>query len=107
MSLFGKREQGFEEKFAHDEELRFKAHVRRDKLVGLWAAGLLGLSGAEAEKYADSLVRQDLKTPGDADIIKKLRADFDAKGVKVSDHQIHRALEENLAKAVAEIEAGR
>jgi hypothetical protein len=74
--------------------------------VGLWAAELLGLSPAEAKAYAEALVRHDVKEPGDEDIIRKLLADFAAKGVKVSEHQIRRVLQEKLAQAVKEIEEG-
>jgi len=107
MGLFGDREKSFEDKFAHDEELRFKAHARRDRLVGLWAAELMGLKGAEADKYAETLIRADLKEPGDADIVRKLLADFGSKSVKLSEHQIRRTLDEKLAQAVLDIEAGR
>ncbi|RMF15675.1 MAG: DUF1476 domain-containing protein, partial [Alphaproteobacteria bacterium] len=81
MTGFDDRERQFEEKFAHDEELRFKARARRAKLVGLWAAGLMGLEGKAAEDYALSLVAEDLKETGDQDIIDKLMADFRAHGV--------------------------
>ncbi len=105
MSTFDKREEGFEKKFAHDAELRFKAEARRDRLLGAWAAELMGLSGAEAEAYGKDLVREDLKEAGDDDVFRKLRADFDAKKVEQSDHQIRRTMDEMMAKAVAEIEA--
>jgi hypothetical protein len=107
MSLFDKREQGFEQKFAHDETLRFKAHARRAKLVGLWAAAQMGLSPEESERYAKDLVQHDVLEAGDDDIVRKVRADFDAKGVKGSDHQIRRTLDEMMAQAVKEIEDGR
>ncbi len=103
MSTFDKREKDFENKFAHDAELRFKAEARRDKLVGLWAAELMGLSGDEADAYAKSVVVEDLKEAGDDDVFRKLRADFDAKGVEQSDHQIRRTMDEMLAKAIDEI----
>jgi hypothetical protein len=107
MSTFDKREEGFENKFAHDEELRFKAHARRNKLVGLWAAEKLGLAGAAAETYANDIVTADMDKPGSDGVFDKLRNDFDAKGVAQSDHQIRRTMNEALAKAVAEIQAGR
>ena len=103
MSTFDKREKDFENKFAHDAELRFKAEARRDKLVGLWAAELMGLSGDEADAYAKSVVVEELKEAGDDDVFRKLRADFDAKGVEQSDHQIRRTMDEMLAKAIDEI----
>jgi hypothetical protein len=105
MTTFDKREEGFEKQFAHDEELRFKAHARRNKLVGLWAADKLGLSGAEAEAYAKQVVIAALEKSGDNDVFGKIRRDFDAKGIAQSDHQIRRTMDELLAKAVAEVKA--
>jgi len=103
MTTFDKREEGFEKQFAHDEELRFKAHARRNKLVGLWAAEKLGLSGAEAEAYAKQVVITALEKDGD--VFGKIRRDFDAKGIAQSDHQIRRTMDELLAKAVADVKA--
>lgn len=105
MTTFDKREEGFEKKFAHDEELRFKATARRNKMLGLWAAGKLGMSGTDAEAYAKAVVMADLEEAGDNDVFRKLRKDFDAKGVAESDHQIRRTMDELLAKAVADIKA--
>ena len=107
MTTFDKREDAFEKQFAHDEELRFKATARRNKLLGLWAAEKLGLSGAEAESYAKSIVMADFEEAGDQDVLRKLRKDFDAKGVAQSDHQIGRLMTELLEKAVADIKAGK
>lgn len=104
MSGFDKREEGFESKFAHDADLRFKAEARRNKLVGAWAAELMGLTGDAAEAYGKELVKEDLKEAGDDDVFRKLRADFDAKGIEQSDHQIRRTMDEMLAKAVEEIQ---
>jgi hypothetical protein len=106
MSGFDKREEGFESKFAHDEELRFKAHARRNKLAGLWAAEKLGLSGAEAESYAANVVTIDLDKPDSDKVFSQIRKDFDAKGVAQSDHQIRRTLEESMEKAIEEIKSG-
>ncbi|MCC0016909.1 MAG: DUF1476 domain-containing protein [Rhodobiaceae bacterium] len=103
MTTFDKREEGFEKKFAHDEELRFKAMARRNKLLGLWAAEKLGLAGGEAEAYAKSVVMADLEEPGDEDVFRKVRGDFDAKGVDQTDHQIRRTMDELLATAVAQV----
>ena len=94
-----KRQEGFEPKFAHDEEMLFRANARRDKLLGLWAAEKLGLSGAEAEAYAKSMVVADFEEAGDEDVFRKVRADFDAKKVEQSDHQIRRHMDELLAVA--------
>jgi hypothetical protein len=107
MSTFDKREEGFERKFAHDEDLRFKAHARRNKLVGLWAAGKLGLTGAAAEAYAKDVVVADMDKPDSDGVFNKLRKDFDDKGVAQSDHQIRRSMEDAMASAVAEIKEGK
>ncbi len=107
MTTFDKREEAFEQQFAHDEELRFKATARRNKLLGLWAAEKLGLSGAEADSYALSVVMADFEEPGQHDVLRKIRKDFDAKGVDQSDHQISRQMTELMAKAVADIKAGK
>jgi hypothetical protein len=105
MSTFDKREEGFEKKFAHDEQLLFKAQARRNKMLGLWAAEKLGKSGADADAYAKTVVIADLEEAGDDDVFRKVRKDFDAAGVDQSDHQIRRTMEELLAKAVAEVKA--
>jgi hypothetical protein len=105
MTTFDKREEGFEKQFAHDEELKFKATARRDKLLGLWAAEKLGLAGAAAEAYAKEVVIADIEATGDHDMFGKIRKDLDAKGVSVSDHQIRRTMDELLARAVSEIKA--
>ena len=99
MTTFDKREDAFEKQFAHDEELKFKATARRNKLLGLWAAEKLGLTGAEADSYAKSVVLSDFEEVGDHDVLRKLRTDFDAKGVEQSDHQISRVMSELMAKA--------
>jgi hypothetical protein len=106
MTTFDKREEGFEKKFAHDEELRFKATARRNKLLGNWAAEKLGLAGAEAESYAKAVVMADFEEAGDDDVFRKLRTDFEAKGVGLSDHQIRRTMDEMMEQAVAQIKAG-
>jgi hypothetical protein len=107
MTSFDKREEGFEQKFAHDEEMRFRAQARRNKLVGLWAAEKLGLAGAAAESYAEGVVAAELESPGSDAVFRKLRGDFDAKRVAQSDHQIRRSMEELMVKAVSDIQAGR
>jgi len=106
MTSFDKREEAFEQQFAHDEELKFKATARRNKMLGLWAAEKLGLKGAEADAYALSVVMADLEDTAH-DVASKIRKDFDAKGVAQSDHQISRTMDELMARAVADIKAGR
>ncbi|MCV0429700.1 MAG: DUF1476 domain-containing protein [Roseibium sp.] len=104
MSTFDKREQGFENKFAHDEELRFKATARRNKLLGLWAAEHLGLEGDKAEEYAKEVVRADFEEPGDEDVFRKIREDFDANNVDQSDHQIRRTMDELMNTAIEQLQ---
>jgi hypothetical protein len=106
MTTFDKREEGFEKQFAHDEELRFKANARRNKLLGRWAAEKLGLSGPEAEAYAKEVVMSDFEESGEDDVFRKVRKDLDAKGVAQSDHQIRRTMDELMAQAIAQIKAG-
>jgi hypothetical protein len=105
MTTFDKREEGFEKKFALDEELRFKATARRNKLLGHWAAEKLGLAGADAESYAKAVVMADFEEAGDDDVFRKLRTDFEAKGVGLSDHQIRRTMDEMMEQAVAQLKA--
>ncbi len=105
MPSFDDREKSFERKFALDEELKFKSTARRNKLLGLWAAEKMGLSGDDAQAYAREVVKADFEEPGEEDVYRKIRADFDAKGVEQSEHQIRRAMADLLAEAVRQIEA--
>ncbi|HXY89526.1 MAG TPA: DUF1476 domain-containing protein [Xanthobacteraceae bacterium] len=108
MTTFDKREEGFEKQFAHDEELRFKAMARRNKLLGLWAAEKLGLKDAEAEAYAKAVVDSEFEEGGVPDVFRKVRADLDAKKVAgVSDQALRKTMDELLKRAVEEITAGR
>jgi hypothetical protein len=106
MSTFDQREETFEKRFAHDEELEFRAEARRNRLLGLWAAEKLGKTGAEAQAYADSLVAAEVAADADARVFEQVRKDFVAAGVDQSEHQIRRTMDELLAKARAEIKAG-
>ena len=99
MSDFDDRRRGQETKFQLDQELEFKAQARRAKLVGLWAAGLMGLSGEEADAYAKSVVIADLEEAGTEDLFRKIRADLDQHSVQLSDHQIRAKMEEALEEA--------
>lgn len=103
MSSFDDRKDSFEKKFAHDEALRFKAEARRNKLLGHWAAGLLGLSGEKADEYAKSVIAADFQEAGDDDVFRKVKADLAAGGVEQSDHQIRRHMDEFLAEAIKQI----
>jgi len=101
MTTFDKREEGFEKQFAHDEELRFKAMARRNKMLGLWAAGVLGKSGADAEAYAKEVVLADFEEAGDNDVLRKVAKDLLPKGV--TEPQIRAQMTELLAQAVEQI----
>ncbi|MAB00373.1 MAG: hypothetical protein CMN87_07250 [Stappia sp.] len=106
MNTFNSREDSFESKFAHDEELRFKAIARRNKLLGLWAAEKLGLNAEKAAEYAKEVVRSDFEEPGEEDVFRKIRKDFDDAGVEQSDHQIRRTMDELLHTAAEQIQQG-
>jgi hypothetical protein len=106
MTTFDKREEGFEKKFALDEEQKFRAMARRNKLLGLWAAEKMGLTGADADAYAREVVMADVEEAGDHDVFRKVRRDFDAKKVAQSDHQIRRTMDELMQTAADQIKAG-
>jgi hypothetical protein len=91
------REKAFENKFAHDEEMKFKAVARRNKLLGLWAAGQLGKGDADA--YAREVVAADFLEAGDDDVIRKVKGDFDAANVAITEDQIAIKLVEFFAEA--------
>src|SRR5215210_5857327 len=105
MTTFDDREAAFENKFAHDEELRFKATARRNKLLGLWAAQRLGKSGADAEAYAKSVVLADFQKAGDEDVVEKVRGDLEGAGV--SEIEVRTQMNTLMAQAVKEIMEGR
>jgi hypothetical protein len=100
------RQKGFENKFARDAELRFKAEARRNKLLGLWAAGHLGKTGADAEEYAREVVKADFREAGDEDVFRKVRADLDAAGASVSDEELRQTMVEMMAEAIDQIQNG-
>ena len=103
MSEFDKRKSAEEAKYALDQELRFKANARRNKLLGLWAADLLGKKGEAAATYAAEVVKADFEAPGDEDVFRKVRSDFDKGGVAMTDHQIHRQMQELMATAIEQV----
>ena len=103
MTTFDKRKDAFESKFAHDAALKFKAEARRNKLLGLWAAGLLGKTGTAAEDYAKAVVSADFEEAGDEDVFRKIREDLATGGVVQSDHQIRRTMDELMATAMEQI----
>ena len=106
MSEFDDRERAEETRFQHDQELEFKAQARRAKLVGLWAAELMGLSGNAAEDYAKAVVLTDMEKAGSDDIFRKIRADLDLQSVQLSDHQIRAKMEECLTQARVQVKTG-
>src|ERR1700681_3722324 len=103
MSTFDKREEGFEKKFAHDEELQFKANARRNKLLGLWAAKKIGLVGAQADAFAKEVVMADFEEVGDHDVFRKIRRTLDDKKVAISDLEIRSTMDELMTQAIAQI----
>ena len=107
MTTFDEREKSYEKKFALDEELKFKSEQRRNKLLGEWAAGKLGLSGTAVEDYVKAVRKADLASEGDEDVFQKIRADFDAKAVTVPDAELRKAMTDYLIKAIENIEAER
>jgi hypothetical protein len=107
MTTFDQSKDAYENKFAHDEELRFKATARRNKLLGLWAAEKLGKSGADAEAYAKSVVVADFEEAGDEDVVRKVKNDFALAGVSVTDTEIRTVMTELLIKAADDIQAAR
>ncbi|UPK33031.1 DUF1476 domain-containing protein [Bradyrhizobium sp. 186] len=107
MSEFNKRQEGFEKKFALDEEQKFKAEARRNRLLGVWAAEQLGITGDAATAYAKEVVAADFEEAGDADVLRKVAADFAAKNVAVTEQAIRAKMNELIAVAVAEVKAGK
>ena len=105
MTTFDSRKDGFEKKHAHDEELTFKATARRNKLLGLWAAEKLGLSGDAAAAYAKEVVVADFEEAGDEDVVRKVMVDFAVKNVDQTDHQVRRTMDELMIEAIAQIKA--
>jgi hypothetical protein len=103
MSQFDERKNAQEANYVHNEELDFKVIARRNKLLGLWAAGLLGLDGDDAAEYAKSIVMADFEEAGDDDVYRKVKGDLDSKGLDMSEHQIRREMETLLETARAQL----
>jgi hypothetical protein len=99
MTTFDNRENAFEMKYAHDQEVQFKAMARRNKLLGLWAAEKMGISGAEADAYAKEVIKADFAEAGDEDVYRKVKGDLDAKSAKVSEVDVRRAMHDLLITA--------
>ena len=107
MTTFDSREKGFENKFAHDQDLKFKAESRRNKLLAEWAGAKLGINDAALEDYVKAVRKADLAEKGDEDVFRKIRKDFDDKGVAVSDADLRKQITGLLAEAVRQIEGSK
>lgn len=103
MTTFNDREKAFEEKYKHDQELQFKVEVRRNKLLGLWVAELLGFDGADADAYAKEVVSSDFEEPGDQDLVRKILGDLEGKSVEMSEHRVRKKMDELLETAKEQI----
>jgi hypothetical protein len=103
MTQFDNREKAFESKYAHDQELQFKVMARRNKLLGLWAAGEMGLTGDAAAQYAIEVVKSDFQEAGDDDVFRKVKGDLDAKQVAVTEHRVRKEMEDLMAVAKQQI----
>ncbi|PHZ85381.1 DUF1476 domain-containing protein [Paremcibacter congregatus] len=99
MTQFDDREQAYEKEFARNEEFDFKVMARRNKLLGLWAAGQMDLDADAAEAYAKEVVVADFEEAGDEDVYRKVKGDLDAKGIVLSEHQVRREMEDQLSIA--------
>ncbi|MDB5608375.1 MAG: hypothetical protein JWP25_5275 [Bradyrhizobium sp.] len=107
MTTFDKREEGFERKFVLDEELKFKAEARRNKLLGLWVAEKLGLSGDAANDYARTVVAADFEEAGDRDAVHKVTRDLAVKGDEITESELRAKMDELMAQAIAQVKAGK
>ena len=107
MTTFEKRERGFESKFALDQEQEFKATARRNRMLGEWAAGLMGLQGDHVSDYAKAVVKSDLELPGDDDVLRKVFEDLKGAGVTVSETDVRNKMGEFLAVARQQIRDGK
>ena len=106
MTTFDKREEGFEKKFAMDEEQKFKAEARRNKLLGLWVAEKLGITGDAATAYAKEVVAADFEEAGDSDVVRKVTGDLAAKGIAITEAQLRAKMDELMALAIMQVKAG-
>ena len=107
MTTFDNREKAFEKKFTHDADLKFKAESRRNKMLAEWAGAKMGLTGAAVEDYIKAVRKADLAEKGDDDVLRKVKGDLDAKGLKIADAEIRKHMDDFLAKAVHDIESAK
>ena len=103
MTTFNDREKAFEDKYKHDQELQFKVEVRRNKLLGIWVAGLMGLEGADAEAYAKEVVAADFEEPGDADVVRKVLGDLEEKGLEMTEHRLRKQMDALMLEAKQQV----
>jgi len=103
MTTFNDREKAFEDKYKHDQELQFKVEVRRNKLLGLWVAELLGKAGDEAQAYAKEVVASDFEEPGDADVVRKIMGDMEQAGAELSEHRLRKQMDDLMVEAKAQV----
>ena len=103
MTTFNDREKAFEDKYKHDQELQFKVEARRNKLLGLWVAEMLGKSEGEADAYAKEVVVSDFEEPGDDDVVRKVLGDLEKAGTDLSEHRLRKKMEELLAEAKEQV----
>lgn len=105
MTTFDERERSFEKKFAMDQDLKFKAESRRNKLLGEWAAAKLGLSGPAVEEYVKAVRKSDLASKGDDDVLQKVKKDLADKGASIPDAELRKTMDDFMAQVIAQLEA--
>lgn len=103
MTSFGDREKAFEDKFKHDQELQFKVEARRNKLLGLWVAELMGRTGDDADSYAKDVIASDFEEPGDDDVVRKVMGDLEKAEIEMSEHRLRKKMEELMAEAKQQV----
>ena len=103
MTSFGDREKAFEDKFKHDQELQFKVEARRNKLLGLWVAELMGRAGDDAASYAKDVIASDFEEPGDGDVVRKVMGDLEKAEIEMSEHRLRKKMEELMAEAKQQV----
>ena len=105
MSTFDDREKQFEARFQHDQELQFKVTARRNRLLGEWAGGLMGMAGDDLSNYAKEVVQSDFEKPGDDDVLEKVLGDLNGKNIQVSNHQVRKQMDDLLVEAKKQVMA--
>ena len=103
MTTFGEREKAFEDKFKHDQELQFKVEARRNKLLGLWVAELMGKTSDEAGEYAKEVIASDFEEPGDDDVVRKVMGDLEKAEIEMTVHRLRKKMDEFMAEAKQQV----